>query len=402
MLCELLVFTLPGLTSGFLGPITMAGSSQVPLLPSHRTLHLALLLLLTTASLTPALPAKHNGVLDKIVYVSEDPAIDKWRSELSGAGIYPAHYALKALDLLPQPGKPVRYVRRAEPIHQRSNVILDDSLGVHKAVLRTPTRRGVLDTRRRHSKGKKKGGHDDNGYDDGSWRGDHGDYGSSRKGSKNDDDDDRDDRSGKKDKDDEEQEDEYGRNSRYEDDEHDGTSESTADGERPSFDTAEDSDSTFAPGKEKSKFKSYGNSSSDKNKDDEADSSWRPPGSSQSNQGTGIANSKRPSAAEDTNSFDIEGEEDGYGDDDPSAGSLRGSSNDCNALKTFFDDMGGPEWIQSRGWSTLDSSSSKSWCQAYGVSCNSLGRVTALDLGSNGLSGPLSPAVFALRYLSRL
>ena len=66
-----------------------------------------------------------------------------------------------------------------------------------------------------------------------------------------------------------------------------------------------------------------------------------------------------------------------------------GASNSCNAadvaaLKSLFEANSGPDWTESAGW--RGDGAVEEW---YGVSADSLGRVTALDLTRNGLSGPL-------------
>ena len=71
----------------------------------------------------------------------------------------------------------------------------------------------------------------------------------------------------------------------------------------------------------------------------------------------------------------------------------------CNAtdvavLTSLFDQAGGGGWTNSGGW--LNDFALAEW---YGVSADSLGHVTAVDLESNGLSGPL---VGALGDLDRM
>ena len=66
-----------------------------------------------------------------------------------------------------------------------------------------------------------------------------------------------------------------------------------------------------------------------------------------------------------------------------------GASNSCNAadvaaLKSLFEANNGPDWTESAGW--RGDGAVEEW---YGVSADPLGRVTALDLTRNGLSGPL-------------
>lgn len=75
------------------------------------------------------------------------------------------------------------------------------------------------------------------------------------------------------------------------------------------------------------------------------------------------------------------------------------AAGDCATLKKVYDDMGGSAWKQNKGWSK---SSDNGCCEAYGVTCNSDSQITALDLGSNGLKGTISPAIFDLKSLTRL
>lgn len=386
----------------------MAGyySREITTVPSRR-LAIAFFTILASASLASASPANvKSGLLDKVVYVSEDPAIDKWRSELSGAGIYPAHYALKAIDLLPLPKSPSRYVRVRQRRKRRSSVIIDDSLGIHRARVHTPPSNSTLETRRRHKSGKKKGGYDENGYDDGSWRGDRGDYGSSRKGA-GDDEGTSKYRSGEAENDFENGYSGTSGDSYYEDGEASGPE---IDEEGANDGPAEEESSTFDPDGQKSKFKAYGESSSG-SPEDRTETGWRSPGTGKETDTLdelpsrvagdrwSDASSPRPKVSGAV--LDDKLSEETY--DDPSSSPSRPSSDDCDVLKQFYEDMGGPEWRQQTGWTSSSSSSSdRNCCRAYGVSCNALGRVTALNLGSNGLSGPLSAAVFELRYLNKL
>ena len=57
---------------------------------------------------------------------------------------------------------------------------------------------------------------------------------------------------------------------------------------------------------------------------------------------------------------------------------------DVAALKSLYEATGGNGWTESGGWP--DEGSVEDW---YGVSADSLGRVTELDLAANGLEGPL-------------
>lgn len=384
----------------------MAGASRRPLLPSPRLLYLSLLIILASAYSTPALPIKSKpGLLDKIVYVSEDPAIQRWRSEIGGAGIYPAHYALKALDLLPSRNNAPRHMRGRERRRRRSSIIGDDDPISPLTAVHAVARRNSLEVRRRRKKGKNRDGHDDKGYDDGSWRGDDGDYGAVGTGGTDDDD------AQNYDSEKAYQEDSQERaSSRYSDDYLAGDadragSDAGEDSRYPQ--TAEDTDTVFRPGRQNSKFKSHDLGEFD-TEGDEAEQSWRAPGSSRASGDASEPVSENQSQRQDSdasNDQDLEVKQaDLYGQDGGNRIKAPAQTRhfDCKALKTFYDDMGGPEWTDSTGWADSETSEGNLCCRAYGVSCNSLGRVTALDLGQNGLSGSLSPSLFELSYLNRL
>jgi hypothetical protein len=55
------------------------------------------------------------------------------------------------------------------------------------------------------------------------------------------------------------------------------------------------------------------------------------------------------------------------------------------SLREFYDQTGGDNWINNKGWGDDETTSHCDW---FGVSCNDNGRVSALVLGSNNLSGP--------------
>lgn len=388
-----------------LGSIIMAGTYQGSTMGSARRLALAYLLILSAASLSSALPAnKKPGVLDDIVYVSDDPAVKKWRQELSGAGIYPAHYALKALDLLPLPDTPSRLIKIRRRRRDREIGFTTEEPRASEGRARTPFRTRGLERRRRK---KEKAGHDENGYDDGSWRGNNGDYGSEKYYSNS----------------------EYGQEENgYDDARHSSGSQKYEGSEASWYDRGQESDtvdyqstdaqdgnddasqSYFQPDKAKNKYKPY--KSTDSNNFPEAGEAdgWRAPGSS-----GGDGESERTTASDVRNdgsftsmtptakTYDSEGRQnDDYGEDrDYTSSREASSSSDCATLKRFYEDMGGSGWIDNTGW-TSSGDTRTSCCRAFGVSCNMDGHVTALDLGSNGLTGPLSTAVFELRYLSRL
>ena len=67
------------------------------------------------------------------------------------------------------------------------------------------------------------------------------------------------------------------------------------------------------------------------------------------------------------------------------------------ALTTFFHSTHGENWKQSSGWTT-----SETVCTWFGVSCDALGSVIAIELPNNGLSGSPSSSLFTLSKLSQL
>ena len=69
-----------------------------------------------------------------------------------------------------------------------------------------------------------------------------------------------------------------------------------------------------------------------------------------------------------------------------------------NALIKFYEAAKGQDWTYSAGW--LDPY--QSVCSWYGVTCNSNGHVTKLNLMSNGLTGTLSKAIADLPFLEFL
>ena len=70
---------------------------------------------------------------------------------------------------------------------------------------------------------------------------------------------------------------------------------------------------------------------------------------------------------------------------------------DVAALESLYADGGGADWIESSGW--LGEGVIGEW---YGVSADSLGRVTELDLAHNGLTGTLPANLGDLTQLTRL
>ena len=74
-----------------------------------------------------------------------------------------------------------------------------------------------------------------------------------------------------------------------------------------------------------------------------------------------------------------------------------GVATDRAALEALYDATGGADWTDSTNWKTaapLDT-----W---YGVTTDAAGRVTRLELGENGLTGSLPPALGSLANLERL
>jgi len=73
------------------------------------------------------------------------------------------------------------------------------------------------------------------------------------------------------------------------------------------------------------------------------------------------------------------------------------SASDQAALTSLYEVAGGSEWTDSAGW--LGGPVLEEW---HGIETDSLGRVTALDLSDNGLSGELPEAIGNLGQLTRL
>jgi hypothetical protein len=72
------------------------------------------------------------------------------------------------------------------------------------------------------------------------------------------------------------------------------------------------------------------------------------------------------------------------------------SVGECQALVALYNGTNGPGWTNSTGW--LASSTPCAW---YGVTCVP-GHVKVLDLGGNGLQGPLPAEIAGLNYLDAL
>ena len=71
---------------------------------------------------------------------------------------------------------------------------------------------------------------------------------------------------------------------------------------------------------------------------------------------------------------------------------------DRQALETLYDATDGPNWMDSTNWKTVGAPLN-TW---YGVTTDTAGRVTRLELGENGLTGSLPPALGSLANLERL
>ena len=70
---------------------------------------------------------------------------------------------------------------------------------------------------------------------------------------------------------------------------------------------------------------------------------------------------------------------------------------DRAALEALYDATGGADWTDSTNWKTAGALDT--W---FGVTTNEAGRVTELELGENGLTGPLPPALGSLANLEGL
>ena len=82
----------------------------------------------------------------------------------------------------------------------------------------------------------------------------------------------------------------------------------------------------------------------------------------------------------------------------------RSSPGSCAALSKGYADMGGPMWFNKTGWVEEFSDSSASpmpCCGWHGVLCKG-NVISTLVLSSNGLNGPLPPALFTLPGLENM
>lgn len=73
---------------------------------------------------------------------------------------------------------------------------------------------------------------------------------------------------------------------------------------------------------------------------------------------------------------------------------------DYPALVSFYNSTNGASWTNKTGW--VNYASNCNVCTWFGVVCNSAGRVTAINLGSNNLGGSIPSAITALNQLTRL
>ena len=73
------------------------------------------------------------------------------------------------------------------------------------------------------------------------------------------------------------------------------------------------------------------------------------------------------------------------------------NQSDLQVLESLFETAGGPDWNNTTGW--LEDATVGQW---HGVMADSLGRVTGLDLGGNGLTGRLPQTVSQLALLTSL
>ena len=73
------------------------------------------------------------------------------------------------------------------------------------------------------------------------------------------------------------------------------------------------------------------------------------------------------------------------------------NESDVGVLNQLYETAGGPDWTNSGGW--LETPALEEW---YGVTANSLGRVTALDLSRNRLVGGLPAKLGELAQMTEL
>ena len=73
------------------------------------------------------------------------------------------------------------------------------------------------------------------------------------------------------------------------------------------------------------------------------------------------------------------------------------NESDVAALKSLYEATGGADWTRAEGW--LDGVTLDAW---HGVKSDSLGRVTHIDLGGNGLNGNLPNDLTGLKHMTSL
>jgi hypothetical protein len=73
---------------------------------------------------------------------------------------------------------------------------------------------------------------------------------------------------------------------------------------------------------------------------------------------------------------------------------------DFNALVSFYNSTGGPTWTTKNGWSS--NATNCNVCTWTGVVCNAAGRVSALNLGFNNLTGTIPSTITQLSFLTKI
>jgi hypothetical protein len=73
---------------------------------------------------------------------------------------------------------------------------------------------------------------------------------------------------------------------------------------------------------------------------------------------------------------------------------------DFNALVAFYNATGGPTWTTKNGW--ISNATNCNVCTWHGVVCDASGRVTALNLGFNNLTGTIPSSITSMNRLGKL
>ncbi len=73
---------------------------------------------------------------------------------------------------------------------------------------------------------------------------------------------------------------------------------------------------------------------------------------------------------------------------------------DFNALVAFYNSTGGATWTTKNGWSS--NATNCNVCTWTGVVCNAAGRVSALNLGFNNLTGTIPNSITQLSFLTKI